>query len=186
MKEETEAIYTSLTHFFNNDNAWEILRPFVDDKVQAPISLRHLDYFVVTYARVHDINYNIVSLDGSEVPFFVHSQYRTQLRRYTKNQFDPFCRGDKISFRGCQTAWKQLNFFRWAITHHVIDYAVAHRQEIAAAHRAEPKDNAPVKRRRGENTTSVPSVRCYVYAPGQQITISWEPTPNSKSPFHLT
>lgn len=165
-KEKKEGLHASLSAFYAQDVAWAALEPFVRPDAAAPISLRLLDYFVVTYANVHDTSYLIRGVDGNELPFFVYSQYRTQLKRYNKSRFDPFCRGDKITFRGCVTSWRQLNFFRWAITHHVVDYAVAHIDEIAAASKAE-----------SARVPEVPSVRCYLYRPDRCVTVIWEPTP---------
>lgn len=172
-----ERLQASLIEYYSEDKAWEAILPFIHPKQQAPISLRLLDYFVVTFSHIHDTHYNIVGSQG-EVPFYVYSQYRTQLKRYTKARFDPFCRGVKQEFRGCKTNWKQLNFFRWAITHHVIDYAVAHLDEISEAHKADvkPEEGLAHKRHRGKPTEAL-SVRCYVYGPDQHVTVAWETTP---------
>ena len=58
-------------------------------------------------------------------------QYKSQLKAYSKKYFDPFCRRERLHFRDSagrpfETTVGQLNFFRWALTHGVIDYGVAH------------------------------------------------------------
>lgn len=175
INEPGTSLEVSLINFYSEGPAWEAVLPFLDSERHAPISLRLLDYFVVTYAKVHETWYTIVN-DDQEAPFYVNSQYTTQLKRYTKSRFDPFCRGAKKEFRGCQTNLKQLNFFRWAITHHVIDYAVAHLADIAAAHKADlaaSRDVPSRKRRRGVTPTNI-HVRCFVFGPNHHITLEFE------------
>ena len=176
------SLEASLITFYLEDTTWNAVLPFLDPERHASISLRLLDYFVVTYAKTHEVWYTIVAPDGQETPFYVNSQYATQLKRYTKSRFDPFCRGAKKDFRGCQTNLKQLNFFRWAITHHVIDYAVAHLPEIAAAHKADlaaTRDAPRHKRRRGVQPGV--RVRCFVFGPGHHITLEFETAERMKT-----
>lgn len=172
-KKET-TLAESLFGFFSRKEAWEAVLPFLDPSREAPISLRLLDYFVVTYAHVHDTHYTIVDPEtGNQMPFFVYSQYHAQLKRYTKSQFDPFCRGPKFTYRGHQTNLRQLNFFRWALTHHVIDYAVAHLDEIGAAHK---EDLALQGHKRRRGVLHPTYVRCYLCGPDQRITLEFETT----------
>lgn len=174
---EPERLEASLIEFYSEEARWAEVLPFIDPDRQAPISLRLLDYFVVTYARVHDTNYVIADREGNEVPFYVNSQYCTQLKRYTKSKFDPFCRGVKRDFRGHQTNTKQLNFFRWAILHHVLTYAIDHLDEITTAHRADILlAKNPQKRRRITEVQKGTYVRCFIYGPESRITIEFEST----------
>lgn len=173
--EPRTSLEASLIAFYSDDAAWAAVHPFIDPKQQAPISLRLLDYFIVTYSKIYGTSYTIISSSGQETPFYVNSQYTTQLKRYTKSRFDPFCRGVKKDFRGCQTNLKQLNFFRWAIMHHVIDYAVAHLEEITAAHKDDltANRNTPrCKRRRGVQPGI--RVRCFIFGEGNHITLEFE------------
>ncbi len=181
---EPERLEASLIEFYSEEAAWAQVLPFIDPERQAPISLRLLDYFVVTYARAHDTNYVIVDCEANDVPFYVNSQYCTQLKRYTKSRFDPFCRGTKRNFRGHQTNTKQLNFFRWAILHHVLTYAIDHLDEITMAHRADmllAKSAPPQKRRRMMEAQRGTYVRCFVYGPDSRITIEFESTRSVKT-----
>ncbi len=57
----------------------------------------------------------------------VYLEYKSQLKAYSKKQFDPFCRRERIIFldqqkNGIQTTVGQLNFFRWAIENNIIQY----------------------------------------------------------------
>lgn len=59
--------------------------------------------------------------------FLVHDNYKSQLKEYNKKNFDPFCRWNRIrvyfdSKKYFYTTVAQLNFFKWAIENHVLDY----------------------------------------------------------------
>ena len=98
----------------------------------APISLRVIDWFVTNYSRENDITY---THKYTGKPFNVHESYKSQLKAYSKRQFDPFCRRNRINFYYKEdgkvvTTVGQLNFFRWAIENHVIDYVREHLADI--------------------------------------------------------
>jgi hypothetical protein len=46
--------------------------------------------------------------------------------------FDPFCRHERIDFRGISTTVGQLNFFAWAIEDECIEYMHTHIDDIHA------------------------------------------------------
>lgn len=95
------------------------------------VSLRVIDWFVTNFAKKNNTSY-----EHNGRQFFVYLDYKNQLRAYTKKQFDPFCRRDRITFTfktvdlTVDTTVGQLNFFRWAYNYGVLDYAVANREEI--------------------------------------------------------
>jgi hypothetical protein len=103
----------------------------------APISLRVIDWFVTNYSREHDVSY-VNAATGRT--FNVHKEYKTRLKSYTKRQFDPFCRRNRINFYYSEgavvlTTVGQLNFFKWAIENHVLEYIEKHLPEIEKAMR---------------------------------------------------
>jgi hypothetical protein len=72
--------------------------------------------------------------------FHLYYEYRAQLKSYTKLYFDPFRRHNRISFvvqtaphMAIETTLGQLNFFRWAIQNHILDYVQSHLTEIEEA-----------------------------------------------------
>lgn len=86
------------------------------------ISLRLVDWFVTNYARQNSTSY---IMNGQE--FMVYTNYKSQLKAYSKKLFDPFCRRERIMFQlpnheAFITTVGKLNFFRWAIEKGVIDY----------------------------------------------------------------
>lgn len=85
------------------------------------LSLRLIDFFVVNYARVHRVWW---ILHGE--PFEPHADYTARCTVLRKVHFDPFCRGERIHYRGVATTLGQMNFFRWAQEVKVLEYVAAH------------------------------------------------------------
>ena len=59
--------------------------------------------------------------------FNIFLNYKGQLKAYSKKNFDPFCRRERINFyysedKFMTTTVGQLNFFKWALENKVIDY----------------------------------------------------------------
>ena len=110
----------------------------------SPISLRLIDWFVTNYCKKNNTMYNIAdyknkkkenTITATEVVttnsfdnyFFVHDNYKSQLKECSKKHFDPFCRRNRVRFYYKPNAYfkttvGQLNFFKWALENHVIDY----------------------------------------------------------------
>ena len=119
-----DLLMTSLSKFYLDEKNINILIPIVNGL--SKISLRVLDWFVTNFCKKHNtvIHYH---RDGKAQKLIVHLDYKNQLKAYSKKQFDPFCRRERINFiygKGNEllTTVGQLNFFRWAIEHHVLDY----------------------------------------------------------------
>ncbi len=98
---------------------------------EAHISLRILDWLVTNYSKKHNVTFLVQGPDGVPTSFNMFLQYKSQLKAYSKKYFDPFCRRERLQFRDAagrpfETTVGQLNFFRWALTHGVIDYGVRH------------------------------------------------------------
>ena len=99
------------------------------------ISLRLIDWFATNYAKKNFIVYTIETKKGEKKRFKVYVDYKLKLKAYSKRRFDPFCRWDRINIpynESCfiQTTIGQLNFFKWALENKIIDYVIAHREEI--------------------------------------------------------
>jgi hypothetical protein len=96
------------------------------------VSLRIIDWFVTNYAKKHNL---VINRDGNRKPFIVFLEYKSQLKAYSKKQFDPFCRRSRIHYeyeRGkrFETTIGQLNFFRWAIENQIVKYIMNHYDDI--------------------------------------------------------
>jgi len=139
----------SLIKFFSIQAHKSILLPIV--RQETPISLRLLDWLVTNYSKKHNIRYELgqKSTTGyilSNKNFNLWADYKNQLKSYSKKNFDPFCRRQRIFFNtknnttiliaekdyamynndkdGIVTTPAQLAFFRWCILNKVIDYAL--------------------------------------------------------------
>jgi hypothetical protein len=110
----------SLSKFFNKKENINILKPIISGK--SNISLRVIDWFVTNYSKKFGTSFNLKNSN-----FIIYIDYKSQLKAYSKKQFDPFCRRERIIFNDYNneeivTTVGQLNFFRWAITNNIIKY----------------------------------------------------------------
>ena len=139
-------LLSSLTNYYKNHPSYkEKLYNIISSKTKDCVSLRVLDWFVTHYAKSKQIIYWLDDSEDkvyfqypNEIPqekkqnirqFNLYYDYRAQLQSYTKMYFDPFRRHDRISFPINQdnsiiieTTVGQLNFFKWIIYNHVLDY----------------------------------------------------------------
>lgn len=111
--------------FNPNNNLDKMLKIITGD---SKISLRIVDWFATNYAKKY---YTLYILEGSNENitrrFKVYDDYKLKLKAYSKKNFDPFCRWDRISIpyttgKFIETTIGQLNFFKWAFENKVIDY----------------------------------------------------------------
>ena len=116
-------------HFMGRPDELELLRAVLRGKVRG-VSLRLLDYLVTNFSRSKNTVYKTAK--GETV--HLYREYKSQLRGYSKRQFDPFARRERVlvDFPGgaIETTMAQLNFFRWAFNRGVVDYAAENASEI--------------------------------------------------------
>ena len=139
---KSDLLLDSLTKFYRVSGNKELIVPIV--KQQTTISLRLLDWLVTNYSKENDVQYDIPRSVGKK-NFNIWLDYKNQLKAYSKRNFDPFCRRKRIFYNivtdeitpvvgknidvfqqredGFVTTVGQLNFFRWALNHRVVDYA---------------------------------------------------------------
>ena len=125
IEKKHDILLKNLLDFYNKDKNMQILVQCVQKK--GNVSLRIIDYLCTNYSKNECVLYNLSTKDKS--PFNLYLQYRSQLKAYSKMQFDPFRRHNRISIQ-CkytesnmlETTVAQLNFFKWAIENKVIDY----------------------------------------------------------------
>ncbi len=121
-----DLLMQSLINFFAERVNLDKVIPIITGK--SNISLRILDWFVTNYSKKNNIAYQL-ELNNKNKNFIVYLDYKSQLKAYSKKQFDPFCRRERISFfdhnnNELITTVGQLNFFRWAIENKIIDYII--------------------------------------------------------------
>lgn len=137
-------LLSSLTNYYSkHENYKKKLYEIISPKIRSNISLRVLDWFVTHYAKSRQIIYWLddkeekvyfeypenISQDKKQNirKFNLYYDYRAQLQSYTKMYFDPFRRHNRIIFDindkdKIETTVGQLNFFKWIIYNHVLDY----------------------------------------------------------------
>lgn len=127
-----DLLLDSISNFYlSNKNNIQKLIDVLEGKYA---SLRVIDWFVTNYSKKYNVGYiiskslkNDVGFISKDDNFKVYINYKSQLKSYSKKQFDPFNRTQRIKFyydkdKFITTSVCQLNFFRWAIENNVIDY----------------------------------------------------------------
>jgi len=129
-----DLLLSSLASFYDKGNNLKQLTQILSN--QKKISLRLIDWFTTNYSKKYNIIYIIYRDDkgdrtlkeATEVynQFNVYNSYKSQLKAYSKKQFDPFCRRERLEFKCKQevinTTIGQLNFFKWIINNKIMDY----------------------------------------------------------------
>ena len=126
-----------LSNFYNQNNFYII--DYL--KVIAPeskTSLRVIDWFVTNFAKKNNTMFEVSNEEGrnhivdskytgSKRQVIVYLNYKSQLKSYSKKQFDPFCRRERITYeyapgKEITTTVGQLNFFKWALENCILEY----------------------------------------------------------------
>jgi hypothetical protein len=137
--------YRMIDNFFRDCDKAHISNMIQIIQGESDISLRILDWFVTRYSAQYKITFET----NSDKQFNVHISYKAQLKSFKKRYFDPFRRRRKINYnydkddtnKRILTTIGQLNFFRWAISNHVIKYVQENYQEIIRAMNKSNKDD---------------------------------------------
>ena len=130
---ENDLLYVSLQNYYIDPNKYKYLLKYLKYE---KISLRIIDWFVTNYSKKYDTMYNLykdedeLSLSGGNIykQFNVFYSYKSYLKSFSKRNFDPFCRRNRIDFE-CNkvilnTTIGQLNFLKWSIDNLVIEYII--------------------------------------------------------------
>lgn len=135
-----ELILKKLRTRIKNDAA--MAEWLVTTLVRPPVSLRCIEWLSSSYSRRHDVSYYVPKPDGGRTLFHLHSSYKSQIKAYTRNNFDPFKRKTSIAVYlpsmsthkqtgdTVQSTVSQVNFFRWVYDYNVLQYAVKHNAAI--------------------------------------------------------
>ena len=128
----------SLRKFYKHKDNLKKLIDILDGNNK--ISLRVIDWFVTNYSKKHNVVLHKKSKDRriSDNYLIIYLNYKSQLKAYSKKQFDPFCRRNRIDFfYDCENTNKkitttvgQLNFFKWFIENNLYEYIFKHLNEI--------------------------------------------------------
>lgn len=131
MESADQVLLDSLRNFYSVQKHADQLKNVLDNP-ENPISLRSLDWLITNYSKKRNISY---MLPGDARVFNIFTDYKSQLKSFSKRMFDCFKRRDRLSFElpdgtSLETTIAQLNMFRWAIRYHVLEYCREHLKEI--------------------------------------------------------
>jgi hypothetical protein len=100
--------------------------------------------------------------------FMIHDNYKCKLKEYNKKNFDPFCRWERVTLiyekttqllngklstiheKSFETTVAQLNFFKWAIENHIIDYMTEY-FDVINAEMVKFEDNTKLEKEQKSN-----------------------------------
>ena len=125
IEKKQDLLLKTLLEFYKRDKYMKKLANCIFK--EGNVSLRIVDYLCTNYAKSECVVYYLNPKDKS--PFNLYLNYRSQLKAYSKMQFDPFRRHNRITIQckfaennKLETTVAQLNFFKWALENKVIDY----------------------------------------------------------------
>lgn len=121
-----DLLMKSLTIYFKN-NKKNLKKMVKIIQGKSNISLRIIDWFITNYSKNNNTSLKKKTKKDHFIIFNIHNNYKTQLKSFSKKQFDPFRRNVRIDFeyesgKTIETTVAQLNFFRWGFKNQIIDY----------------------------------------------------------------
>jgi len=160
IENKNDLLLKSLLIFYKKNTNMKILYNYVSKS--ASISLRIFDFLCTKYIKNKSVIYYIEK-NNKRIPFNLSVAYKAQLKAYSKLQFDPFKRHDRIDIL-CNlsptgkltTTVGQLNFFKFAIDNKLIDWIEVKENltKIEAAISSDTKSNKLTKEKTKRMTTS--------------------------------
>lgn len=126
LENKNDLLLTSLLKFYKKQQNMKIFHKYISKS--SPISLRVFDFLCTKYIKNKNVIYYIEK-NNKKIPFNLSVAYKAQLKAYSKLQFDPFKRHDRIEISciHCKegklvTTIGQLNFFKFAIENKLTDW----------------------------------------------------------------
>lgn len=128
MNHSKELLLVSLGKFYSINNNMQQVLPIIQGTSE--VSLRLLDWFVTNYSKKCSTIITREDQSNNVLHFNVYLSYRSQLKAYSKQHFDPFRRRERITFvyqkdKSVETTIGQLNFFRWIVQNNILDYVIS-------------------------------------------------------------
>ena len=132
---QNDLLMKNLMEFYKNRDNLHKMMYIING--ESKISLRIVDWFVTNFAKknytVYELPVYRAGTNGTNRSndltsrFKVYNDYKLKLKAYSKKNFDPFCRWERISIpyddqKYMETTIGQLNFFKWAIENRIVDY----------------------------------------------------------------
>jgi hypothetical protein len=149
-----DMIMTNIINFYKKkDNLFKLLTLL---NKESKISLRLLDWFIVTYTKKN----KQIQLNGNDTYEELHIQYKLELAAYRKRFFDPFCRDKRIKFYYDEeshiiTTIGQLNFIRWIIETKIINLIENNYKKLVIIMNKSIKNNKNNKNKNNKNNVLI-------------------------------
>ena len=130
---------------------------------ESKISLRIFDFLCTKYLKNNNVIYYVEKSSG-KMAFNLNVAYKAQLKAYSKLQFDPFKRHERISIPYSNTTIVttigQMNFFKFAIENKLTEWIMKKENlkkiedsiYIDSSVKKNAKDNKPIQKQ--NQTTS--------------------------------
>ena len=126
IENKDELLLNSLLSFYKKASNMKIFYTYISK--ESDISLRVFDFLCTNYTKHNDVIYYIEK-KNKRIPFNLNVAYKTQLKAFSKLQFDPFRRHKRIEI-SCGhspngyiiTTIGQMNFFKFAIENKLTDW----------------------------------------------------------------
>lgn len=182
MSKKSLTCLQNLYFWYSEENIQSILLPLIHQKDQ--VSLRALDWLVTNFAKKN----TIVLVDTKEKgpPINIHLDYCTMLDYWKRKNFDPFRRHQRIYFQWEnhieETTVGQLNFFYWAHTKGIIQYAKQNTVEInndmancmREAKELKKQDRLNGIKRKRRELSQAPKRFCHIYPVQSRVNLEPE------------
>jgi hypothetical protein len=166
---QKELLLDNLKEYYKNEVI--LIRMLKIITGESKISLRIVDWFVTNYAKRNFTLYNI-TINNDTKRFNVYQDYKLKLKSYSKKNFDPFCRWERITIpyingTSIETTLGQLNFFKWAIEKGIINFIEENYTNIendmnmrnSSAKRMDNKINENTKTRKKREELSISAAK---------------------------
>ena len=132
-KTQNGLLLATLMRFYENRDYLKKMLSIINGETR--ISLRIVDWFVTNFAKKYFTVYENPNHLNENIRFKVYNEYKLKLKAYSKQRFDSFCRWDRIMVpfdedTNMETTLGQLNFFKWAIENHILEYIEENYDEI--------------------------------------------------------
>ena len=118
-------LINNINKFYNNNKEyWNQFLKIITG--ESKISLRVIDWYVTNYCKLNRVVY-LVYNNNKLKRFNVYKEYKLELDSYSKKNFDPFCRRERIKVnmnndKYIETTLGQLVFFRWLLPNNILEH----------------------------------------------------------------
>lgn len=172
----------ALMKFYKKSNTISQIAPIIERK--SKISLRIIDWFVNTYAKEKSLALPTYHKKTGKIKnhVYIWNSYKNTLRSFHGEYFEIYKRSDIITLeysktkiddpQRLDTTLAQLNFFKWALEHDIIQYIQENFNllgpKLYISDRKYCKNRLPTKIIKEENNNDI------------EITVKWDQCESSK------